>query len=181
MAHTCWTTFPIMEMLGIKSNLEILVTWGYHYIQQHNLNSLFAIEPSIRGMAYQVTCTAHHHRFVLLSLIGVRCARPGESENTLSVQRAQPHTTNLYKEEKDKTVGDKRERADHVNRKALALLLKPASPTPSNTGSLRSFQRDKASAILRSPTMRRRERVPMRNQSTMRNTCWHIRQRQCTA
>ena len=41
--------------IGIKSNLDILVTWGYHYIQQHNLNSLLAIEPSIRGMAYQVT------------------------------------------------------------------------------------------------------------------------------
>ena len=45
-------------------------------------------------------------------------------------------------EEKDKTVGDKKERTDHANRKTLALLLKPASPTPSNTGSLRSFQRD---------------------------------------
>ena len=71
---------------------------------------------------------------------GVRCARPGESEDTLSVQRPQPHTTNPCKEEKDKT--DKKERADHANRKALALLLKPGSPTPSNTGSLRSFQRD---------------------------------------
>ena len=58
---TCWTTFSIMEMLGIKSNLEILVTWGYHYMQQLNLNSLFAIEPPIWGMAYQVTCAAHHH------------------------------------------------------------------------------------------------------------------------
>ena len=28
---------------------------------QLNLKSLFAIEPSIRGMAYQVTCAAHHH------------------------------------------------------------------------------------------------------------------------
>ena len=73
---------------------------------------------------------------------GVRCARPGESEDTLSVQRPQPHTTNPWKEEKDKSVGDKKERADHANRKALALLLKPASPTPSNTGSLRSFQKD---------------------------------------
>ena len=44
-----------------QSNLEMLVTWGYHYMQQHNLNSLFAIEPSIRGMAYQVTCAVHHH------------------------------------------------------------------------------------------------------------------------
>ena len=45
--------------------LEILVTWGYHYMQQLNLNSLFAIEPSIRGMAYQVTCAAHHHSVFL--------------------------------------------------------------------------------------------------------------------
>ena len=66
----------------------------------------------------------------------------GESEDTLSVQRPQPHTTNPRKEEKDKTVGNKKERADHANRKALALLLKPVSPTPSNTGSLRSCQRD---------------------------------------
>ena len=29
-----------------------------------NLNSLFAIEPSIRGMAYQVTCAVHHHSVV---------------------------------------------------------------------------------------------------------------------
>ena len=62
--------------------------------------------------------------------------------DTLSVQRPQPHTTNQWKEEKDKTVGDKKERGDHVYRKALALLLKHASPTPSDTGSLRSFQRD---------------------------------------
>ena len=67
---------------------------------------------------------------------------PGESENTLSVRRPQPHTTNPLKEEKDKIVGVKKERADHANRKALALLLKPASPTPSNIWSLRSFQRD---------------------------------------
>ena len=48
--------------------------------------------------------------------------------------------TNPWKEEEDK-IGNKKERADHANRKALALLLKPASPTPSNTESLRSFQR----------------------------------------
>ena len=39
---------------------------------------------------------------------GVRCVRPGESEDILSVQRPQPHTTNPWKEEKDKTVGDKK-------------------------------------------------------------------------
>ena len=39
----------------------------------------------------------------------------------------------------------------------------------------------KGSAIMRSPTTRRRERVPMSNQSTTSNTRWHIRQIQCTA
>ena len=87
-------------------------------------------------------CCILYHPIVLLLLIGVSCARPGESENALSVQRPQPHTTNPSKEENDKTVGDKKERTDRANRKALALLLKPASPIPSNTGSLRSFQRD---------------------------------------
>ena len=46
------------------------------------------------------------------------------------------------RKKKIKTVGDKKERADHAKRKALALLLKPVSSTPSNTGSLRSFQID---------------------------------------
>ena len=44
---------------------------------------------------------------LLLLLIGVRCARPGENENTLLGKRPQPHKTNPWKEEKDKTVGDK--------------------------------------------------------------------------
>ena len=51
-------------------------------------------------------------------------------------------------EEKDKIVGDKKERADHANRRALALLLEPASPTLSNTGSLRSSQIDTEWSIL---------------------------------
>ena len=67
---------------------------------------------------------------LLLLLTGVRSARPGESK------------AKIWKEEKGKIVGDTKERADHAKRKALALLLKSASPTPSNTGSLRSFQRD---------------------------------------
>ena len=62
-----------------------------------------------------------------------------ESEKTLSVRRPQPHTTNPLKEEKYKIVGDRKEREDHANRKALALLLKPVCPTPSNTGPLRSL------------------------------------------
>ena len=105
------------------------------------------------------------NEFLLLLLFRVHCARPGESENTLSVPRPQSHVTNRWKEEEeetDKTVGYTKERADHANRRALALLLKHASPTPSNKVSLRSFQRDtergnKGSAILICLTMKRRE------------------------
>ena len=46
------------------------------------------------------------------------------------------------KEEKGKIVEDKKERATRPTKKALDLLLKPANPTPPNTGSKRSFQRD---------------------------------------
>ena len=113
---------------------------------------------------------------------GVRCARLGESEDTISPKTPTPHNQPM-EGRKDKTVGGKKERADHANGKALALLLKPASPTPSNTGSLRSFQREghKVSAILRSPTTRRREQVPISNQNTTSNTRRHIQQRQYTA
>ena len=47
------------------------------------------------------------------------------------------------KKRKGKRVEDYcRDRVASGNKKALALLLKPASPTPSNTGLARSFQRD---------------------------------------
>ena len=47
------------------------------------------------------------------------------------------------KKRKVKIVEDySRGREVYANKKALALLLKPANPTPSNTGSARSFQRD---------------------------------------
>ena len=47
------------------------------------------------------------------------------------------------KKGKGKKVEDySRNRAALANKETLALLLKPASPTPSNTGLARSFQRD---------------------------------------
>ena len=106
---------------------------------------------SSNELVYNIVCYVQANSYIIYHYyyyFGVRCARPGESEDTLSVRRPQPHTTNPWKEEKDKTVGDKKERTDHANRKALALLLKPASLTPSNTGSLRSFQRDTERAVM---------------------------------
>ena len=89
------------------------------------------------------------------------------------------------KEEKGKTAGDKKWASSYASKKALALLLKPISPTPSNTASLRSFhihrywQGNKSPAILRGSAARRRIRVPMSNHST---ACAHrhIRHRKST-
>ena len=53
--------------------------------------------------------------------------------------------THRKKEAKGKTVEDKK--WSQANENALSLLLKPASPTPSNTGSVRSFQRDTEKGI----------------------------------
>ena len=52
------------------------------------------------------------------------------------------------KKRKGKKVEDhSRDRAASANKEALALLLKYASPTPSNTGLARSFQRDTEKGI----------------------------------
>ena len=91
-----------MEMLGIKSNIEMVVTGGYHYMQQLNPNSLFAIEPSKRGMAYQVTCAARHHsvlsRINYNSLIIKKDWQCKARRGRLTAYQSEdpsPHTTNL--------------------------------------------------------------------------------------
>ena len=120
---------------------------------------------------------------LLLLLIGVRCARPGESENTISLKTPTRHNQSMEGRKRYNSRRQK-ERADHANRKALALLLKPASPTPSNTGSQRSSQRDteRGTKLLGYwEVLQGGERVPMSNQSNKSNTRRHIRQRQCTA
>ena len=63
----------------------------------------------------------------------------------------------------------------------MALLLKPASPTPSNAGLARSFQRDTEKGIkvqlYRGFVAKRCISVPMCDQSTACNPHWHIRSR----
>ena len=60
-------------------------------------------------------------------------------ENTLSVRRPQPHTTDPWKEEKEKRVEDKTNEQIRP-KKSLALLLKPVSRTQSIIGSVRPFR-----------------------------------------
>ena len=54
---------------------------------------------------YYVLTMSEYILLLLLLLAGVRNERPGESENTPSVPRPRPHTTNPWKEEQDKIVG----------------------------------------------------------------------------
>ena len=58
------------------------------------------------------------------------------------------------KKEKGKIVEDKKGESNFSNKKASDLLLKPANPTPSNTGSTRSFQRNTERGIKLSGTAR---------------------------
>ena len=126
-----------------------------------------------------------HSQNILTNYYYLESAVQAGSENTLSVQKPQSHTTNPWKEE-GKIVGDKKEKADHVNRRALAssaLETRQSHTIQHRVTKIvpkRHREGHKGSAILRSPTTRRRERVPMSNQSTRSNTCRHIWQRQCT-
>ena len=51
------------------------------------------------------------------------------------------------KRKRTRVEDNSRDRAAYANKEALALLFKPASPTPSNTGLARSFQRDTVKRI----------------------------------
>ena len=91
------------------------------------------------------------------------------------------------KEEKGKIVEDySRDRVAKANKKALALLLKHASPTPSNARLARSFVPErhwggtKSPAVLRGSAARRRISIPMRDEGTVCNPHWNIRSRECT-
>ena len=80
-----------------------------------------------------------------LSLKRVGSARLRESDiHHISPKTPAPQYQPIdRKKRKGKRVEDyTRDRAASANKEALALLLKPASPTPSYTGFVRSFQRD---------------------------------------
>ena len=82
---------------------------------------------------------------ILLLLKQVGSARLRESDmHPISPKTPAPQYQPIdRKKRKGKIVEDhSRDRAAYTNKKALVLLLKPASPTPSNTWSARSFQRD---------------------------------------
>ena len=67
------------------------------------------------GLQLPVNVYVHHIftvniviQFLIIIIILKSAVQGRERVRTLSVQRPQPHTTNPWKEEKDKTVGDKK-------------------------------------------------------------------------
>ena len=87
---------------------------------------------------------------LLLLLKKVGSARLGASDlhPNSPKTKAPQYQPKARKKRKGKRVEDYiRDRAAWANKEALALLLKHASPTPSNTGLARSFQRDTEKGI----------------------------------
>ena len=85
----------------------------------------------------------HHLFLLLLNKVGTAIKAGRERLTLYQSEDPTPATpTHRMKEEKGKTGGDKKGASSLANKKPLAVLLKPASPTSSNMGSLRSFPRD---------------------------------------
>ena len=104
-------------------------------------------------------------------------ARLGESENTLSVRSPQPHTTNQCNEEKEKTVGDKRN-VQIKPRRRLGSALKLSHAVPHyqtrghqdrSTKALKAAQR--SCCTKKFYTEEAHTIVNMSNHSTSSNTC----------
>ena len=122
--------------------------------------------------SFAVWCSPADTFFIII-IWSPLCKAGREWEHSISLKTS-TRKTNPWKEEEDKIVRDKKERADHANRKALALFLKPPIPHLKHgvTKIVPKIHREghKGSAILRSPTTRKGERVPMSNQSTTSST-----------
>ena len=94
---------------------------------------------------------------LLLLLKKVISARLRQSDiHPISPKTSAPQYQPIDRKKKNgKRVKDySRDRAAQANKKALALLLKPASPTLSNTGLARLFQRDTEKGIKSCLTVR---------------------------
>ena len=86
--------------------------------------------------------------FIIIIKKGRQCKAEREWYTPYQSEDPSPTIPTNRQIEKGKRVEDySRDRAAYANKEVLALLLKPASPTPSNTWLARSFQRDTEKGI----------------------------------
>ena len=138
----------------------------------------------MRSILYLRFSYFHAPGYTTITIIKKRLAMQGQERviNTLYQSEDPSPTipTNRMKEAKWKTEEDENGAKLQARYKAFALLLKPASPTPSNTGSPRSFRRDTDNGIKVLPyyeVLQRGGASPMCNQSIACNSHCHIRPR----
>ena len=107
---------------------------------------MLQMESRILHVLLQIQFTCNEVLLLLLLLKKVGSARLRDSDITPYQSEGPSPTIPTYidrKKRKGKRVEVySRDRAAKANKKVLAVLLKPASPTPSNIGLARSFQRD---------------------------------------
>ena len=95
---------------------------------------------TLNGSTFSISVLNYYYYYLKrLAMQGREREIDTQSVRTLSVPTLPSYRG---KEEKGKIVEDKKGESNNANKKALDLLLKPANPTPSNTGPTRSFQRD---------------------------------------
>ena len=123
-----------MVTMKVWSRPTVYSIFQFALVGKHKKVSLINVDKPLdyrRALNEQENNSTNNN--IIIIILSPQCKARREREHSISPKKTNPHTTNPWKEEKDKTVGDKKERADHSNRKAMALLLKTASPTPPNT------------------------------------------------
>ena len=88
------------------------------------------------------SCTGHLLLLLLKKFGSARLRENGIHPISPKTPAPQCQPIDRKKREGKKVEEYSRDRAAYANKEAFVLLLKPASPTPANTGLPRSFQRD---------------------------------------
>ena len=130
----CHTSIPYSKKGSIRVQYNVFIIANGKYVD--NLNNKVSVK------------VKNFINLLLLKKVG--SARLIKSDvHPISPNTPAPQYQSIErKKRKGKRVeGYSRNRAAQANKEALALLLKPVNPTPSNTGLARSFQRDTEKGI----------------------------------
>ena len=171
--YIAYIIYRIYTYLFLKCTQFLKINAGNSFSEGIHRNfgeySFFGVNTAFKQPGFELftTCILLLLLLLLLLLKKVGSARLRESDIQI-IQHIRPKTLAQeyqpkdWKKRKGRILEDyNRDRAAYANKKALALLLKPASPTLSNTGFSRSLQ-------------------PMCAQSTASHPHWHIQSRKST-
>ena len=146
----------VKSSIAISHQVENLFVFGFNYqllaviiiniitiIKNESAAQPYGCE-RLKTLYQSGNPTPHNQPIIIIVKKGRQCKAERESDiHPISPKIPAPQYQPVdRKKRKGKIVEDySRDRAALANKEALALLLKPVSPTPSNTGLARSFQR----------------------------------------